>query len=143
MENSRWLDNFLDMYRQLGTDDFGALQDVYHQQVEFKDPLHQVDGLDALTRYFENIYTNVASCKFTIISAFESGDEAAVYWSMEFPHKQLNGRKPITVEGHSHLQMKDDLVIYHRDYLDVGSMLYEHIPVLGCAIKSIKRRASQ
>ena len=56
MENSRWLDNFLDMYRQLGTDDFGALQDVYHQQVEFKDPLHQVNGLDALTRYFENIY---------------------------------------------------------------------------------------
>ncbi|MEF1226874.1 nuclear transport factor 2 family protein, partial [Vibrio fortis] len=51
MENSRWLDNFLDMYRQLGTDDFGALQDVYHQQVEFKDPLHQVNGLDALTRY--------------------------------------------------------------------------------------------
>ena len=58
-------------------------------------------------------------------------------------HKQLNGQKPIEVQGHSHLKMLDGQVVYHRDYLDIGSMLYEHIPVLGCAIKSIKKRASQ
>jgi len=143
MNNSLWLDNFLNMYRELGTDNFDVLKTVYHPNIEFQDPLHHVNGIAALTHYFDNIYTQVTSCNFHIEHTFEVNGEASVYWTMHFAHKQLNGQKPIEVQGHSHLKMLDDQVIYHRDYLDVGSMLYEHIPVLGCAIKSIKRRASR
>ncbi|CAH6834395.1 putative transcriptional regulator [Vibrio chagasii] len=143
MDNSLWLDNFLNMYRELGTDNFDVLKTVYHPNIEFQDPLHHVSGIAALTHYFDNIYTQVTSCNFHIEHTFEVNGEASVYWTMHFVHKQLNGQKPIEVQGHSHLKMLDDQVIYHRDYLDVGSMLYEHIPVLGCVIKSIKKRASR
>ncbi|MEZ9116954.1 nuclear transport factor 2 family protein [Vibrio cyclitrophicus] len=143
MDNSLWLNNFLNMYQELGTDNFDVLRTVYHSDVEFQDPLHHVSGIDALTRYFENIYTQVTSCNFHIDHAFEANNEASIYWTMQFSHKQLNGQKSIEVQGHSHLKMLDDQVFYHRDYLDVGAMLYEHIPVLGCAIKSIKKRASR
>ena len=33
-------------------------------------------------------------------------------------------------------------IINHRDYFDVGAMLYRHIPVLGSAVKYIDKRAS-
>jgi limonene-1,2-epoxide hydrolase len=120
-----------------------VLKTVYHPDIEFQDPLHHVSGIVALTHYFENLYTQVTSCYFHIEHTFEVKDEASVYWTMQFAHKQLNGQKPIEVQGHSHIKMLDNQVVYHRDYLDVGSMLYEHIPVLGCAVKSIKKRASR
>jgi hypothetical protein len=31
-------------------------------------------------------------------------------------------------------------VYYHRDYYDAGSMLYEHIPLMGYAIRKIKKK---
>jgi len=37
----------------------------------------------------------------------------------------------------SHLKFADGKVISHRDYFDLGEMLYEHIPLLGGVIKSI------
>lgn len=143
MDNSLWLNNFLNMYQELGTDNFDVLRTVYHSDVDFQDPLHHVSGIDALTHYFENIYTQVTSCNFHIEHAFEANNEASVYWTMQFSHKQLNSQKLIEVQGHSHLKALDGQVVYHRDYLDVGAMLYEHIPVLGYAIKSIKKRASR
>ncbi|MDN3616154.1 MAG: nuclear transport factor 2 family protein [Vibrio gallaecicus] len=144
MDNSVWLQNFLVVYQELGTTDFDSLKSVYHPEIEFKDPMHRVYGLPALTHYFEQIYTKVTSCNFIIEHTFESkSGEAAVYWRMTFVHKQLNGQDPITVHGHSHLKEQDGLVIFHQDYLDVGAMLYEHIPLLGSAVKAIKKRASQ
>ncbi|MEZ9856262.1 nuclear transport factor 2 family protein, partial [Vibrio breoganii] len=44
MDNSLWLDNFLNMYRELGTDNFDVLKTVYHPDIEFQDPLHHVSG---------------------------------------------------------------------------------------------------
>ena len=62
---------------------------------------------------------------------------------MSYSHKRLNSAQPIQVQGHSLLKMADDKVIYHRDYVDLGAMLYEHIPLLGKVIRTIKARASQ
>ncbi|MCZ8488953.1 hypothetical protein O9992_22685 [Vibrio lentus] len=59
-------------------------------------------------------------------------------------HKQLNGQKPIGSSRAQPSKCWTNQVVYHRDYLDVGSMLYEQYPsTLGCAIKSIKKRASR
>ena len=59
---------------------------------------------------------------------------------MTYSHKQLNSGKPITVEGHSFIMGDDSKVTYHRDYVDLGQMLYEHIPVLGRLIQWVKKR---
>ena len=109
----------------------------------FEDPIHKVEGLDNLLGYFNNLYQNLSFCEFTINDYFYKDNKAAVYWAMSFQHEKLNGGKKVNVIGHTHLQGVDDKVIYHRDYLDVGAMLYEHIPLLGSVVKFIKKRASQ
>lgn len=60
---------------------------------------------------------------------------------MHFSHTKLAKQRTILVEGFTHLRIRDDRVCYHRDYADLGQMLYEHIPVLGRVIKVVKRRA--
>ncbi|MCG7497871.1 nuclear transport factor 2 family protein [Vibrio sp. Of7-15] len=143
MVSSLWLKKFIEIYSELRTDNLQTLESIYHPDVVFIDPLHRVEGFASLLASFKNSYTNILQCTFVIDHVFESGDEASVYWSMTFSHEKLNGKKPITVVGHSHLKARHDLVIFHRDYLDVGAMIYEHVPLLGVVIKSIKTKAGK
>jgi len=136
-----WLSQFIDIYQRLGTDNLELLTQVYHPQVTFKDPMHLVVGLDDLRSYFDNLYTNLISCQFDIDEVIYQDNKAAVYWRMTFIHKRLNGAKPITVEGHTKLIGEQGRVIYHRDYVDLGAMVYEHIPLMGRIIRYIKQRA--
>jgi hypothetical protein len=141
MKHESWLEKFIQVYTQLGNTDFHILGEIYHPDVEFIDPMHHISGADSLIDYFHHLYTNIESCCFDINHVVVSGNEAALYWTMHYQHKWLNGGKIISVEGHSRLKGQEGLVIYHRDYLDVGAMVYEHIPVLGSLIRVIKNRA--
>ncbi|TKB47470.1 nuclear transport factor 2 family protein [Thalassotalea mangrovi] len=138
-----WLATFLDVYQRLSTDNLNLLTQVYSDDVRFQDPLHVIEGQKQLIAYFDLLYTNLSECRFTISEVFSDGAQAAIYWQMIFVHPKLNGGKAVQVEGHSRLKAKGDRVGYHRDYLDVGAMLYEHIPVLGRLVKLIKSRAGQ
>lgn len=139
----QWLSNFLTIYQTLDTDNVNDICNIYHTDIVFEDPIHKVEGLDNLLDYFNNLYQHLSLCQFTINDYFYKDDKAAVYWVMTFQHHKLNGGKKIEVIGHTRLEGVGDKVISHRDYLDVGAMLYEHIPLLGGAVKFIKKRASQ
>jgi len=141
MIHALWLQNFISVYRELGVNNLTSLNQIYHPNIEFRDPLHLVHGLDDLLRYFDSLYANLAHCVFNIDNVFSSANQAAIYWTMTYRHPKLNQGRDIVVEGHSYLLEQDNKVIMHRDYLDVGAMLYEHIPLLGLAVKTVKRRA--
>lgn len=143
MEDALWLKKFSQTYSNLAVNNLDTLKDIYHPEVNFIDPMHSVVGLDALLDYFEKSYQNINSCHFVINKMNRSKNEAAIYWSMTFSHQKLNGTKPISIEGHSYLKEQDDLIIYHRDYFDVGAMVYENIPVIGSIIRMVKNRAAQ
>lgn len=142
MKHAEWLNSFLRSYEALGTNNLETLRDIYHQDVVFRDPMHQLDGLEALLTYFYSLYENLTSCQFVIDNVVEQEDQASVYWNMSYTHPKLNHGKPIRVEGHSHLRSKDGKVVFHRDYLDAGAMLYEHIPLLGSVVRLVKRRVA-
>ena len=138
-----WLSNFVTLYQKLTTENLHLLADIYHPQVVFIDPIHQVEGLDNLSHYFENLYQNLSACSFQIEQVINDDVQAAVYWQMVYQHPKLNKGQPVTVFGNSHIQGKEDKVIYHRDYLDVGAMLYEQLPVFGKLTKWLKKRAAK
>ena len=139
----QWLYNFIEVYQQLGVDDLSRLEALYDEDIVFIDPLHQVQGKAKLISYFENLYTHLVSCKFDVESSFFHQGEAAIYWQMTFQHPKLNRGNPVSVSGHSHIKGNNDRVFYHRDYLDAGAMLYEHIPFIGWLINVVKKRASK
>lgn len=142
-DNPVWLQQFIDIYQSLNIDNVERIKDIYHPNVTFEDPLHKVQGINELQMYFNRLYENLLHCEFTIEHYFSKNDEACIYWTMCFIHSKLNSGQAITVQGHSHLKGDDNKVIFHRDYLDVGAMLYEHISVLGGVIRFVKNKASQ
>ena len=69
-----------------------------------------------------------------------SGDEQVLTWTMKFQARGLKGGAPQSLDGVSifRFQPDSDLVSYHRDYFDMGEMIYQHIPLLGPAVRLIR-----
>ncbi|TXH67794.1 MAG: nuclear transport factor 2 family protein [Thiothrix sp.] len=136
------LERFKTVYESLAKDNLSALQSVYSPKIEFQDPMHHVQGYAAFEGYFAALYANLQSCRFVIKDLFYQDHQACVTWTMTYVHPRLNGGKAVQVEGASHLQFSDQTIEKHRDYADLGQMLYEQIPVLGSVIRTVKKRAA-
>ena len=62
---------------------------------------------------------------------------------MYYEHPKIKHGQLQQVEGASYLRLGDDQKIqYHRDYYDLGSMIYDHIPLLGRILRWIKNKLS-
>lgn len=140
--NSPLLTKFCQIYQTLNKDNLDLLSEVYSEQAQFIDALHEVNGLAALQGYFGHLYGNLLFCRFDIKQVIEQDQQACLIWTMEYAHPKIKGAQTILVNGSSHL-MFTDKINFHRDYLDMGEMLYEHIPVIGSLLQVIKRRARQ
>lgn len=137
-----WLSNFVIVYQKLTTNNLDLLATVYHRDVTFIDPIHKVEGFEHLYKYFESLYQNMTMCEFVIDNVIFAQDEAAIYWTMTYQHQKLNKGEKVKVLGTSHIKGEYDKVIYHRDYLDLGAMLYEQLPLFGKLTKWIKAKAA-
>ena len=42
------LDRFINVYQTLNKDNLQLLDDIYHPDIQFADPLHAVNGLESL-----------------------------------------------------------------------------------------------
>jgi limonene-1,2-epoxide hydrolase len=138
-----WLQHFVDTYQQLSKDNLDLLKQLYHPDIVFIDPMHKLQGIENLQPYFQALYSNILTCQFEIQQVIQQGHQAAIYWDMTYQHPKLNKGQVITVSGHSHIKASGEQIIYHRDYLDIGEMLYEHLPVIGKIICWIKAKAGR
>ncbi|MCA2017891.1 nuclear transport factor 2 family protein [Vibrio tritonius] len=130
-------------YQRLDKTTLGELSQIYHPNIEFQDAAHRMVGLESLQHYFQELYQNVNQCRFQIGDVFSHPEGGMITWEMELSHPKLKRGKLVTVAGVSHLKFADGKVIYHRDYFDLGEMVYEHIPVLGHLIRTIKQKLGQ
>ncbi|WP_460120937.1 nuclear transport factor 2 family protein [Pseudomonas sp. S2_C03] len=137
---SDFLRGFARQFAKLDKDNLQHLDALYTADVHFTDPLHDVQGLETLRRYFTALYANVSELRFDF-HGFDQIAEGEGYlrWVMSYRHPRLAGGRLIRVDGCSYLRWRDK-VYRHRDYFDAGALLYEHVPVLGRAIAWLKRR---
>ncbi|MGD8171507.1 nuclear transport factor 2 family protein [Vibrio sp. TRT 21S02] len=131
------------LYQQLDKSSLFLLKDIYHQNIVFEDAAHRLVGIEQLERYFQGLYDNVLRCDFDIDELQQVGETGFLTWTMHLQHPKLSKGKNIEVSGVSHLKFSEGKVIYHRDYFDLGEMLYENLPFLGRVVKGIKQRLAQ
>lgn len=128
-------------FNGLSRDTMDLLERFYDDEVVFEDPLGRIEGLDALRAYYENMYRNVTEISFHFGDGVTEGDTHVVTWEMRVRAKGLNRGREVRLEGNSLIRFgASDRVIYHRDYFDMGAMVYEHVPVVKHFVRAIKRR---
>ncbi len=129
------------VFDNLSSNNLKILDDFYDPKTKFIDPLGEHLGLDSVREYYKNLYQNVKEIHFKYHEIISNGNTHILIWTMTLRTDALNGGKPTTLDGNSHITFNDaNLVVYHRDYFDMGEFIYEHIPVLGWTIRQVKNR---
>ena len=127
-------------FNELNIDTMELLEDFYHEDVGFVDPVVDVHGLEDLRKHYVHQYAKAKEIGFEFVSEHIAGDTHTVEWNMTLRTKRLNKGKVFTVPGVSVITFEGNKVIYHRDYFDLGDMLYERVPVMRFFTKKIKKR---
>ncbi|MAK91552.1 MAG: transcriptional regulator [Oceanospirillaceae bacterium] len=135
-------EKFQQLYQSLNRNNvsYDRLAECYSQNIEFSDPFHRIQGLTDLTHYFSELYSNVQSIDFRFEHSQSVDNVNYQRWLMTFRHPAIGRGKEISVRGCSELIWAEEKIIRHTDFFDAGSMLYEHLPVLGWAIRKLKER---
>lgn len=116
-----------------------VLDSFYAPDVVFEDPLVRVVGLDRLKEYYQHAYSRVKSVRFEFEDIMADHNAYCAPWRMVIQVSGLNWGRPYSVQGLSKLVFDESgKVIHHRDYFDVGEMVYEHLPVQGFVISQMK-----
>jgi len=130
------------IFNELRATNTEILDNFYTSDVVFEDPLGQINGLAAMKSYYQAMYKNVQDIRFEFKPDAIVGDRHLSTWVMYLRAKGLNGGKEIAVHGVSELEFQSEstLVIYHRDYFDMGEFIYQYIPVLGGILKLVRKQ---
>lgn len=129
------------VFTNLRADNLHILDDFYAKDTEFIDPLGKHKGIESVRSYYKGLYQNVKEIKFDYQDIISNGNTHVLVWKMTLKAQGLNGGNPVIVDGNSYIKFnQQDLVIYHRDYFDMGEFIYEHIPILGWTIQKVKNR---
>lgn len=134
------IERFKAFYKDVKHPLLDTIGDVYASDVKFRDPIHQIEGLAELHSYLTNMCENVESGRFEFLDQLIGEDTAYIKWNMYFSHPKL-GKETHVLRGMTQIQF-NDRIFYHEDVYDMGQMIYEHVPMLGWAVKQLKARLS-
>lgn len=127
-------------YSDLSYESLDAIADIYHESVTFTDPVSTFSGLPSLTSYFEKLLVSTESCLFDIKTVDQCADHIYVVWTMIVRHPRINKGQTYTVDGVSIIKVKDERIIYQRDFYDMGELMYERLPILKQLILFVKKK---
>jgi hypothetical protein len=114
------------------------LSNIYTDDVVFIDPVRSISSLPNLIQYFESLYQSVTACEFTLTSHLPNSHRDSLEWVMRLQHKKISNNRIIQLDGASFIEFKNEKVCYHRDYYDLGALVYERIPIIGTVIKKVR-----
>lgn len=134
------LKTLVTFYQHLQPSLLRQLSEIYHDDTLLVDPVGQHHGVEALERYFASLLKNLRYCRFQVTHQHYFDQCALLLWRMEYAHPALQRSAAQTLEGSSYLVFRDERIVFQRDYYDLGEMLYEKVPVLGGAIRLLKKR---
>lgn len=133
-------EQFKCLYRSFTSQSLLQLPALYRDDIVFVDPVHRIDGLPALQRYFSGLAENLVHCEFVYDAQTVTEDSACICWHMHFQHRSLARSEPLSLRGITRICFDDSKIYHHEDFYDLGAMVYEHVPVLGGVTRFLKRR---
>ena len=140
MTTAAALERFRRFYDEFSAAWVERVEELYAPGFDFKDPFHAIHGdFGKLRKYFTRALTALHESKFIVEDVATGGDGSYVRWRWEWRRKARDQKR--IVPGVTHLRFAaDDRIAYHRDLFDAAEGFYETLPVVGGALRMIKRR---
>jgi len=133
--------DFIDFYKVFSRETVQSkVRQVYAPNGYFRDPFHEVTGIDAIEHYFLASTETIEDCRFDMQDVARNQRNYYFRWTMRLKTKR-DPANPIEAIGVTHVRFDDQgRVVFHQDYWDAGSVVYERVPVLGALIRFVKAR---
>ncbi|WKV13015.1 nuclear transport factor 2 family protein [Marivirga harenae] len=135
--NTTTLEKFKHYFSPIDFNNISILEEIYSEDIVFKDPIHEIDGIENLKAYFQKLNENLIEGTFHFTDESIMGNKAYLSWEMNLKLKRP--KKNVKASGISVLIFENE-IISQRDYFDAGELFYENIPILGSIIRSIKKK---
>lgn len=121
----------------------GSVRDLtsktYARELFFNDSLKTIRTASELEHYFLETAKNTERVTATVTDVAISGSNVYVRWEMEIEFKKFQRGEVHHSIGMTHLRFDEEgRIVLHQDYWDAASGFYEHVPILGSAIRWIK-----
>ena len=129
---------FKTLYTTFSSATLDRLPNLYSAYIKFKDPIHQLQGINELDSYFAGFFNTKMDCQFVFVNQIINSDQAFFQWQMHYRHPRLKAGKALTIDGGTLIKFNSH-IYYHEDFYDMSAMLYQHIPVLGWVVKKINK----
>lgn len=130
---------FTELYADLSEENVRQrVRQTYAPEAWFNDTLATEVGIEAIEKYLLKTALGSEVIKGTTQDVAVSGADCYVRWTLEFRTKNLAGGKPIVTEGVSQLRFDEQgRIILHQDFWNPASGVYQHLPLLGPAIRYV------
>jgi ketosteroid isomerase-like protein len=133
-------------FEHLQPADVARIGGLYTVDAQFKDPFNEVQGLPAIEHIFSHMFEALDAARFVITTQVQQGTQCFVTWDFLFAMPRVDGGKTQTIRGATHFVLREEAgmwrVAVHRDYWDAAEELYEKLPVVGCLMRWLKKRAN-
>jgi len=101
------------------------LRPLYDVGVIFQDPIQKVQGIDAFIALNRRLLGRAKELAFEVHQVTGADDQIFLTWTM---HCEPKLGPKIRVDGVTHLRVKNDRVVMHRDYWDLGELFASALP---------------
>lgn len=135
----RAVGRFAALYGNLSEENVAAnVRNVYAPDAWFNDTLATEVGIEAIEKYLLKTARGAEKVEATINDVAVSGSDVYARWTMEIRTRSLAGGKPIVTEGLSQLRFDGQgRIVLHQDFWNPAAGIYQHLPLLGPAIRYV------
>ena len=141
MKHQADLYRVIDFFQSISADSARTLSQIYTDDVWFKDPFNEVQGLEQVSHIFTHMFEQVDAPRFVVTHSVLQDDQAFLTWDFLFRLRRFSDDEQC-IRGATHVRFASDgRVAYHRDYWDAAEELYEKLPVVGSLMRWLKTRA--
>ena len=133
------LTEFKEWFLHLNETTLYEIDSYYDEKVFFKDPFNEFNGRDKLKKLFLHMFIIFKNPHFVFIENIENSEGIFMTWDFIFSYKE----KLFKIHGSSHLKLNDEeIIVYHRDYWDVGEELLLKIPFIKSLYEILQNKFS-
>jgi hypothetical protein len=113
--------------------------EVYAPDAYLNDNLVALRGAEAIGGYFALTARRISALRLTMLDVAHSGPDYFVRWRMVVEAPAIRGGQPLVSYGVTHFRFASDgRILLHKDFWDAGTGLYEHLPVVGTALRRVR-----
>jgi hypothetical protein len=101
------------------------LRDLYDPDLEFRDPIQTLHGVDAFIAMNRRLFARFRELEFDVTSGTGSDTDLFLVWTMRAAPK-FGPR--LVVDGATHARVGGGRVTYQHDYWDLGELVARAVP---------------